>query len=394
MLVGAGAAVGATALTGAGAAQISNRELLDAQTAAQTAVGVSREPFYGKHQSGIETAHQSQAAFNVYRLTNSANAKTIAGVMRVATMEAARLCDGRPGLSDTDPELAEAPARLTITFGFGAGLFEAAGKGEQIPKGFKEIPALKIDALQAEWNGGDLLIQIGSDDPTTLAHATRHMTRVVSSIAVPHYSQHGFMRAAGTIPSGETPRNLFGQKDGTVNPRTKTEFAEQVWAGEGTGWFAGGTQLVLRRIAMQLDTWDLLDTHAKSESIGRDIKTGAPLTGTEEFDTPDLDTTNELGLSVIPDFAHIRRSAPQDSRQKFLRRPFNYDNGFDAEGKPDVGLIFAAYTSNIRDRFIPVQERLAEMDLLNLWTTPIGSSVFVIPPGCNEGGFIGETLLS
>jgi dye decolorizing peroxidase len=33
------------------------------------------------------------------------------------------------------------------------------------------------------------------------------------------------------------------------------------------------------------------------------------------------------------------------------------------------------------------------MDILNVWTTPIGSSEFVIPPGCLRGGYIGETLL-
>jgi dye decolorizing peroxidase len=32
--------------------------------------------------------------------------------------------------------------------------------------------------------------------------------------------------------------------------------------------------------------------------------------------------------------------------------------------------------------------------LLNQWTTPIGSAVFAIPPGCQEGGYIGDTLLS
>ena len=43
-------------------------------------------------------------------------------------------------------------------------------------------------------------------------------------------------------------------------------------------------------------------------------------------------------------------------------------------------------------QFLPVQHRLAELDLLNEWTTPIGSAVFAIPPGCEEGGWIGEQL--
>ena len=43
--------------------------------------------------------------------------------------------------------------------------------------------------------------------------------------------------------------------------------------------------------------------------------------------------------------------------------------------------------------FTPIQRRLDDLDLLNEWTTPIGSAVFAVPPGCDHGGYIGETLL-
>jgi dye decolorizing peroxidase len=75
-----------------------------------------------------------------------------------------------------------------------------------------------------------------------------------------------------------------------------------------------------------------------------------------------------------------------------LRRPLNYDDGFATDGTPDSGLIFAAYTTNIDKRFVPVQQRLADFDLLNVWTVPIGSSEFVIPPGVPAGGYIGQQL--
>ena len=41
-----------------------------------------------------------------------------------------------------------------------------------------------------------------------------------------------------------------------------------------------------------------------------------------------------------------------------------------------------------------MQQRLAEQDLLNAWTVPIGSAVFALPPGCDENGYIGEGLLA
>ena len=45
-------------------------------------------------------------------------------------------------------------------------------------------------------------------------------------------------------------------------------------------------------------------------------------------------------------------------------------------------------------QFVPVQARLAESDHLNLWTVPVGSAVFAIPPGCAEGGFVGDALFA
>jgi dye decolorizing peroxidase len=30
--------------------------------------------------------------------------------------------------------------------------------------------------------------------------------------------------------------------------------------------------------------------------------------------------------------------------------------------------------------------------MLNQWTTPIGSAVFAIPPGCAKGGYVGQQL--
>ncbi|MDN5659423.1 MAG: Dyp-type peroxidase, partial [Brevibacterium aurantiacum] len=50
------------------------------------------------------------------------------------------------------------------------------------------------------------------------------------------------------------------------------------------------------------------------------------------------------------------------------------------------------YQADATAQFVPIQQRLDELDLLNEWTTPIGSAVFAIPPGCDENGFIGDTL--
>ena len=58
----------------------------------------------------------------------------------------------------------------------------------------------------------------------------------------------------------------------------------------------------------------------------------------------------------------------------------------------DAGLMFASYQADIERQYKPIQKRLAEGDLLNEWTFPVGSTVWAIPPGASEGGYIGETL--
>lgn len=366
-----------------------------AGSAADTAVGVAAVSFYGEHQAGIETPFQAHGVFLGFDLRPDATRVTARRMMELLTDDAARLAQGDPALPDNDPYLAEKPARLTATFGFGPGFFTKLGVQSKMPAGFADLPAYRIDKLVPEFSGGDLVISIGSDDPLTLAHAARQLTRTARSFANIRWSQKGFVRSQGVAPTTQTNRNLFGQVDGTINPAPGTDaFAGQVWADGSPVWFAGGTQLVLRRIAMNLDTWDKLDEGGKEISVGRKLSNGAPLTGVHEFDEADMDATNSAGLTVIPNFAHMRRARTDNPMEKFLRRPLNYDDGILSDGTSNSGLLFAAYMANIQTQYLPVQQRLADLDLLNTWTTPIGSAVFALPPGCLPGGFIGEGLLS
>lgn len=193
----------------------------------------------------------------------------------------------------------------------------------------------------------------------------------------------------------ETGRNLMGQVDGTVNPIANTpEFTEAIWSESGPDWLHGGTGMLLRRIRMDLTGWDALGRNEKELAMGRRLGNGAPLTGQHERDVPDFEAKHDNGLHVIPEFAHIRAAAGAQSKARFLRRPFNYDDGFLPSGRPDLGLLFAAYAADPVAQILPVQKRLAKNDLMNTWTTPIGSAVYAIAPGYPEGGFAGEALLS
>ncbi|WP_407566721.1 Dyp-type peroxidase [Polymorphospora sp. A560] len=356
--------------------------------------GTAVEPFHGPHQAGVATSPQAHASFLAFDLHPGTDRAALGRLMRLLTDDAVRLTQGRPALADTEPELAVLPARLTVTFGFGPGLFRAAGLDGLRPPSVAPLPAYPIDRLEDRWSGGDLLIQLCADDPVTVAHAQRMLVKDTRAFGTPRWTQLGFRRGHGVEPAGRTQRNLLGQLDGTTNPAPgDAGFDRAVWATDGPDWFRGGTTVVIRRIRLELETWDLLGRADKEFAVGRRLDTGAPLTGTAEHDAPDFTATDPTGFTVIPEFSHVARAHVADEGTRMLRRPYNYDGQPDAAGQADSGMIFAAYQADVARQFLPVQQRLAESDLLNEWTTPIGSAVFAIPPGCDEGGWIGRQLL-
>ncbi|WP_270408783.1 Dyp-type peroxidase [Microbacterium maritypicum] len=388
LLGGAVAGVGAVAAVGVDLAL--NRQESAAKPVSAPMNGELTVPFFGVHQAGVDTAAQAHGIFLGLDLREDVDREGLTRLMRILTDDAARLTQGLPALADSEPELALSPARLTITFGFGPGLVARAAGA--VPSWLAPLPAFRVDQLRPDFSDGDLLVQIAGDDPLTVAHATRMLLKDARGFASIRWTQQGFRRAHGTERPGTTMRNLFGQVDGTTNPEPGTEqFDEVVWSADG--WLAGGTGMVIRRIRMDLDKWDRLDRSGRDASVGRTLANGAPLTGTEEFDEPDFEATTAIGFPVIAPFAHIRR-ARGEGKEHIFRRAYNYDERPAGTEVSESGLIFVSFQADVERQFVPMQRRLDELDLLNEWTVPIGSAVFAIPPGCAEGGFIGETLLA
>jgi len=386
-------------LTG-GAAALAAGAVVTASGVANSAVvdhgfGTDAEPFYGPHQAGIATAPQAHGvflAFDVKPTDTRSERDTVAAILRLWTVDAARLTAGRPAVADTEPELATRPARLTVTVGLGPGLLGRLGA--TVPRSARDLPEFGPDRLQERWSGGDLLLQICGDDPVSIAHATRVLTKNVRAMAVQRWRQAGFRNARGADRQGTSMRNLMGQVDGTVN-LAPDEFDELVWLGDEVyPGLAGGTLMVLRRIEMQLDTWDELDRESKELTVGRTLDSGAPLTGQRETDEPDF-TLARNGIPVIPPNSHIALARHRHDGERFLRRPYNYDDAPEPGQTSNTGLIFATYQRDIDTQFLPVQQRLAQFDALNQWTTAIGSSVFVILPGVRSPEvYLGQELLA
>jgi len=329
-------------------------------------------PFRASRQPGIQGQVQPFAAFVALDLVPRARDRDIRRILRVWSDDIDRLMNGRSPLTDPEPEMARHTAGLTVTVGVGRRVVDLVRGRAEIPSWLGPLPAYPIDKLQPEWSGGDLLLQICADSPTTVAHALRRLTVGVADLATIRWVQRGFREPLATGENLVGMRNLFGQVDGTINP---VDDAPIFIADQGPEWLRDGSTVVIRRIRMDLDAWERVDRGSRENALGRRLTDGAPVTGGVETDTPDFDATNQLGFHIVDDAAHVRRARATNPIERFLRRPYSYDDG--TAGHTEAGLIFVSYQADPLTQYHPVQQRLAEKDLMNIWTTPIGSSVFV-----------------
>ena len=351
---------------------------------------------YGVHQPGMTTPTQRFGELVALDLLPGTDRDALARLMRLWTGDVVALTEGRPAPGDTAPDLASANADLTVTVGWGPAVFALSGLEAARPSGLAEVPPMRHDELDERWSGGDLLLHVAAGDGTTVAHAVRRLVSDAAPFARLRWRQHGFWNGFDAQGRAVTGRNLFGQVDGSANPQPGTAlFDETVWA-RGPGWFSGGTTVVVRRIRMNLTTWDELTRHEQEAAIGRRLSDGAPLTGGREHDDVDLMAFGEAG-PVVPLHSHVRMSHPRmNGGARIFRKGLNYtyDTVEDGEPRTEAGLLFLSYQADVARQFTPIQQRLDHADALNEWTTAIGSAVFAVLPGFAPGGWLGDSLLA
>ena len=361
-----------------------------AQLQAPTDFGVETEAFYGAHQNGVELSRQANLTLLAFDLNKGVDKAAVGRMMRVLTADAALLTQGQGIIGDSQFEMAENPARLTITFGFGYSLFEKIGASDVWPISETKIPSYSIDKLESQWSDGDFLIQAAGDDSISIFHAVHELARDAAPFATIRWQQRGFSNAAG-VNVGHDPRSLFGQVDGTANAKSGTpEFQKRTWSTSPAN-FVGGSTMVIRRIRFNFGTWDRLSTNKKDAALGRKLVDGAPISGGDLTTPLDLDTKKPGGGYVIPEDAHVRNAFTQPGRG-ITRRGANYDDNYLTDGTHDAGLIFTSYQSELK-KFLDIQSALSMMDSLNKWTTPVGSALFIIPTGIQKGDWVGSSLL-
>jgi deferrochelatase/peroxidase EfeB len=377
------------------------------------------EPFYGAHQAGIVTPPQSHTYLAAFDFAAVAKRGDVERLLRQWTVAAAALAKGLPveipgegdyeAQADPSDVLGLSPSRLTLTFGFGLGLFEKDGADRfglrgQRPKAFVEMPHFPGDQLVPARTGGDLIVQACADNPQVAFHAVRQIARLAYGVAGLRWVQAGFVSDYGQ----QTPRNLMGFKDGTGNPPSgdAAEMDKVVWAGEeAPGWMRGGSYVVIRRARMALEHWDRMKVSFQEQTFGRQKLSGAPLGAKNEFDAVDLDAKDANGDPVIPENSHVRIAREMSlAGAKILRRSYSYNDGANvvAERWPpwkqgmefDAGLIFIAYQRDLTAGFINIFQRMSRFDMMNQFVTNVGGGHFAIPPGAAEGEFIGQKLFA
>ncbi|MFT3715854.1 MAG: iron uptake transporter deferrochelatase/peroxidase subunit [Gordonia sp. (in: high G+C Gram-positive bacteria)] len=362
-------------------------------------------PYYGQtHQGGVDTPPQHYSMFTSFSLAPGATTRDLQVLLARWSAAVSMLQAGKPiGVVEPDSpvqpgvDTGEAyglsPASLTVTIGLGPSIFgDRFGLARFKPATFADLPKLNGDLLDPALTGGDISLQACANDPQVCYHAVRNLARMGRDTVAPHWTVLGFGRASAGRGQ-ETPRNLFGFKDGTRNITTPDDFEKFVWVDDDDQpWMKGGTYQVVRKIRMLLETWDSDRVGDQQDIFGRDKGEGAPLTGKHEKDTPDFTATGAEGKPVIDPKSHIALAAHENNDGvKILRRSFNYTEGLSPEGTLDAGLLFISY-QNDPQHFITLQNRLGASDRMNEYVRHIGSAIFVVPPAPDEGHYVGEQL--
>jgi deferrochelatase/peroxidase EfeB len=375
------------------------------------------EPFLGEHQGGILTPLQRNTYFVAFDLITTER-NDIVKMLQTWTTAAANMAagqtveplgqDGSVPAPDSGEALGLPPARLTITFGFGAGLFIKDGKDRygfaaHRPAALVDLPKFVGDQLVDTRTGGDLSVQACADDPQVAFHAIRQLSRLAYNMAQIRWVQTGF---TANFSAKETPRNLMGFKDGTNNPSINDSklMDKVIWVGdEGPDWMQGGSYMVARRIRIALEHWDRMNLVFQEQTVGRCKYSGAPLSGKDEFDKADYSATDKDGNPVIPENAHVRlAAAANNDGAQILRRPYSYNDGANptAERWPpwrqemeyDAGLFFLCYQRDPRTGFIKLFDKMSKFDMMNQFVTHVGGGLFACPSGVSKGEYIGQRL--
>lgn len=393
------------------------------------------EPFWGEHQGGIVTwPIQHQNYFATFDLVTTKR-EDVVRLLKAWTAAAARMTAGetaqpledglklavppvaqdsleggpsfgspasRKVAADTGEAIGMSPSRLTLTFGFGAGLFGKNGKDRfglaaRRPGALVDMPKFTGDQMVEGHTGGDISIQACAEDAQVAFHAVRQLARIAEGVAQLRWVQTGFRPNTGA-------RHFLGfSVEGMPNPSVEDAeaMATAVWSGdEGPDWMRGGSYVVTRRIRFALEHWDRMPTEYQEKAVGGGKYQGHPMVNPHSSGSPDSGTTDPEDQAANPP-SHLDLVMPHAFTM--FRRSYSYNDGlnFTTERWPpwrqgleyDAGMFFICYQRDPRTGFIQLYDRMSKQDfMLNQFWTHEGSGLFACPRGVKKGEFIGQGL--
>jgi deferrochelatase/peroxidase EfeB len=361
--------------------------------------------FHGVHQAGIVTPPQAQSSHVAFDLLVESRAELTELLHTITDRARFLTAGGSPaeiGIAGppTDSGIVGptvTPDNLTVTVGVGAAMFDGRfGLAAHKPAALTAMPTFPDDHLDPARTHGDLSLQLCAGNRDTAVHALRDIARATRGGMQIRWRADGFQNPPR--PEG-TPRNLMGFKDGTSNLEitVQAQMVRFIWLPSTAEqpWTAGGSYQVVRIIRMLVEFWDRVSIVEQERMFGRRRDTGAPLDGNHEKDIPNF-AADPVG-EAIPLTAHMRRAnprTPESEPSRILRRPYNYDQGVDAVGDLDQGLVFVCFQQDPDKQFATIQRRLEGEPLVD-YIQPVGGGYFLALPGVRDASdFLGSALLS
>jgi len=409
LLKGAGAMGGVLALGASGQALAATGTTTCATEGTDFTSREMKQPFYGHCQSGILNPQPASAALVSFDVL-AQNRDELTQLFKILTERCDFLTQGGtptptgerfPPLDSGILGSYIAPDNLTITVAVGNSLFDDRfGLAGAKPRHLQTMTRFPNDALKADWCHGDLLLQICANSPDTVLHALRDIIKHTPALLSVRWRRDGFISSHTAARAGkETPINLLGFRDGTVNPdaRDPDTVNSVILVSDQhdePAWARGGSYMAVRLIRFFVEQWDRTPLKEQQEIFGRDRKTGAPLGMNQEHDIPDYSQDPEG--KVIPLDAHMRLANPREpgfEKHQLLRRTYNYSDSISASGQLDMGLLFIAYQADLEQGFITVQNRL-NGEPLEEYIKPFGGGYFFALPGVRRAGeYFAQPLL-
>lgn len=372
------ALLGAGGLAAVGVAFLAGEHVQSSRSAAPPSVDTTalsaepaRVPVGGTHQAGVARPRTAQAQLlvGVYDLEGDpASALAAIGDTILALVEGDP--DTRAGIPSGD---------LTITVGVGPRLI-----AERHPDGPGAIPlpAFAREEIDDRHRGGDLVIQVCASDPLLLPLALAHLVASTPGLTE-RWRQRGVRGPAMPVRADHTaPRNVLGFIDGIAIPTSEADVADAVWISEGP--MAGGTIMVIRRMVIDMPSFQALPVSAQEATVGRRRSSGAPLSGGGIGDDVNLQAKTPDGRYRVPGDAHARRAHPGPSGVPLmLRRSYSMED--------PMGLLFISMQAELRT-FTRTLERMSESDALLGFTRTTASGSFLVLPGFDRDRPLGSTV--